>query len=161
MATFALLTLKLFIIVQFEVDYIFRVLKKYSDVILQDKRKKTLKYAQSSKGWLIFLTITSKRFFGFSQFLHYSTSGSKGKDDTVLLVLLRCSHDLGHSRFFTAKRYEPRRPFFYTSKYGTWKFLKKKQFFFSTGFPDIWLQTWLSRKLFWLPFQAQKLSFWA
>ena len=53
--------------------------------------------------------------------------------------------------FFSPKLFKPRRPFLYTSKYGTWWFFWKKiQCFLSTGFPDIWLQTWLSRQLFWL-----------
>ena len=74
-----------------------------------DKREKQPKYAQNFKGWLIFLTITSKRSDGFSQFRHClciqsrgihcwhfywatmfawsrkskSTSGSGGTDDSV------------------------------------------------------------------------------
>ena len=77
-----------------------------------DKRKKQPKYAQNFKGWLRFLTITSKRSNGFSQFRHClcfqsrgihcwhfywatmfawfrkskSTSGSRGTDDSVLWI---------------------------------------------------------------------------
>ena len=79
-----------------------------------DKREKQPKYAQNFKGWLRFLTITSKRSngFSFSQFRHYlcfrsrgihcwhfywstmfawsrkskSTSGSRGTDDSVLWI---------------------------------------------------------------------------
>ena len=76
-----------------------------------DKRKKQPKYAQNFKGWLRFLTITSKQFYGFSQFWHClcfrsrrihcwhfywatlfawsrkskSTSGSRGTDDISVI----------------------------------------------------------------------------
>ena len=52
------------------------------------------------------------------------------------LLLNDSSHDV---HFSTCQNMEPE------------KFLEKKiKFFLSTGFPDIRLQTWLSRKLFWL-----------
>ena len=43
-----------------------------------DKRIKQPKYAQNFKGWLRFLTITSKRSYGFSQFWHCSCFQSRG-----------------------------------------------------------------------------------
>ena len=49
-----------------------------------------------------------------------------------ILCLLRCTHNSGFKRLFTPKRIEPRIPFFYTSKYQTWRFKKKKIKLFSS-----------------------------
>ena len=52
--------------------------------------------------------------------------------------LLRYELDVGHEIFLTPKRFEPRLPFSYKSKYGTSGiFEKKNQIFLSTGLPDI------------------------
>ena len=73
------------------------------------------------------------------------------------LVLLRGTHNSGFEKFLTPERFEPRLPILYTSKNGTWRFLKN-QCFLSTGLPDIWLRTWLYRKLFWLFFSSSSRS---
>ena len=42
-----------------------------------------------------------------------------------------CSTHKGLNDFFSPKLFKPRRPFFYTSKYGTWRLFRKKIKFFS------------------------------
>ena len=48
-----------------------------------------------------------------------------------LLILLRRTLNLGFERFFSPKLLKPRRPFFYTSKYGNSGVFRKKIKFFS------------------------------
>ena len=46
-----------------------------------------------------------------------------------------CNTHKGHNDFFSQKLFKPRRPFFYTSKYGNWRFFRKKnKFFYSRVF---------------------------
>ena len=114
-ATFSLLTQKLFnrFVQNFQVNCAFCVVKIIRVILLAAINAiKQPEFDQNFKGWLRFLTITSKRSNGFSQFLHYlflqsqgihcwhsywatvfewpwkskSASGSKGTDDIIVEI---------------------------------------------------------------------------
>ena len=71
------------------------------------------------------------------QLIRFTSVLARHGSRKIFLLLNNSSHD---AHFSTCQNME------------TEDFLEKKSNFLSTGFPDIWLQTWLSRKLFWLLF---------